>query len=61
MVAEKSFELQPNNDAHELVALIKKQLRLNKPSELTIRYMAKANTKILSKMCPSGVLRHHNK
>ena len=33
--AEKSFELQPNNDAHELVALIKKQLRLNKPSDPT--------------------------
>ena len=33
--AEISFELQPNNDAHELVALIKKQLRLNKPSDPT--------------------------
>ena len=31
--AESSFQLQPNNDSHELVDLIKKQIRLNQPSD----------------------------
>ena len=30
--AESSFQLQPNNDVHELVDLIKKQIRLNQSS-----------------------------
>lgn len=33
--AESSFQLQPSSDSHELVSLIKKQIRLNKDSDPT--------------------------
>ena len=31
--AESSFQLQPSNDAHELVSLIKRQIKLNDTSD----------------------------
>ena len=31
--AESSFQLQPSNDSHELVSLIKRQIKLNNTSD----------------------------